>query len=116
MEQITVLLVSTEELDNIIQNAVKVALSNQVKSSHSQPHIKGTHQLAKFLGISVSKAQKLKNEGIVPFFQNERLVLFDPDKVREAMSNYNKSKGKKWTTKHKGLLTPARETALQRNL
>ncbi|MFZ4548684.1 MAG: DUF3853 family protein, partial [Bacteroidales bacterium] len=50
--------------------------------------------LAKFLGISVSKAQKLKNEGIVPFFQNERLVLFDPDKVREAMSNYNKGKGK----------------------
>jgi hypothetical protein len=96
MNEITILQVGREELDKIVQNAVRDALSNQIKTvSPSQPHIKGTHQLAKFLGISVSKAQKLKNEGIVPFFQNERLVLFDPEKVLLALENYNsKRRGK----------------------
>lgn len=95
MEQITIIQVGPEELDRIVQKAVRDAISNQIAPVEDrQPHIKGTHQLAKFLGISVSKAQKLKNEGIIPFFQNERLVLFDPDKVREAMSNYNKGKGR----------------------
>ena len=97
MEELTIIQVGREEFDRIVQKAVRDAISSQIAPVEArQPHhIKGTHQLAKFLGISVSKAQKLKNEGIIPFFQNERLVLFDPDKVREAMSNYNKRKCKK---------------------
>jgi len=90
MEQITIIQIGRDELDRIVQDAVRAVISNQITPSEPKQHIKGTHQLAKFLGISVSKAQRLKNEGIIPFFQNSRLVLFDPDKVREAMSNYNK--------------------------
>ncbi|MEI8048916.1 MAG: DUF3853 family protein [Bacteroidota bacterium] len=97
MQNIVLSPVAISDLVDMIANEVESRLSHKpiTTSSPPQPHIKGTHQLAKFLGISVSKAQKLKNEGIIPFFQNERLVLFDPEKVREAMSNYNKRKGKK---------------------
>ena len=95
MEQhITIIQIGRDEFGSIVKNAVKDAISNDAKPATDQPHIKGTHQLAKFLGISVSKAQKLKNEGILPYFQNERLVLFDPVKVKEALANYNK-RGKK---------------------
>ena len=92
MEQITIIQVGPEELDRIVQKAVRDAISNQIAPTEAKQHIKGTHQLALYLGISVSKAQKLKNEGVIPFFQNERLVLFDPDKVREAMANYNQKR------------------------
>ena len=96
MQETVFISMPKEELQSIIIDCVNSCLVQNKQPGHSpsQPHIKGTHQLAKFLGISVSKAQKLKNEGIIPFFQNERLVLFDPNKVREAMSNYNKRKGK----------------------
>lgn len=39
------------------------------------------------------KLNVLKRQTSFHFFQNERLVLFDPEKVHEAMSNYNKRKG-----------------------
>ena len=86
------IVITVDEFKKILNETVRAALPLESKVSTNQPHIKGTHQLAKFLGISVSKAQKLKNEGIIPCFQNERLVLFDPDKVREAMANYNHKK------------------------
>ena len=87
-----IILTTKEELYACITDAVLSAMSKTSSTSInvSKPHIKGIHQLAKFLGISASKAQRLKNEKIIPYFQNERLVLFDPDKVRDAMANYNK--------------------------
>jgi len=94
MQNIILSPVAISDLVDMIANEVENRLSqnSNITSLAPQPHIKGIHSLAKFLGISVSKAQRLKNEGIIPFFQNERLVLFDPDKVREAMTNYNKKK------------------------
>ena len=51
--------------------------------------IKGIHELATYLKVSPPRAQKLKNDGVFPYFQDGRLILFDPDKVLEAMANYN---------------------------
>lgn len=57
------------------------------------PFIKGIHALATFLNVSVSKAQQLKNDNIIPpCFQDGRVVLFLPDKVVEAMGNYSRLK------------------------
>jgi hypothetical protein len=50
----------------------------------SQP-IRGIRALAKFLGVGVNTAQKLKNEGIIPCFQNGNVVLFDKTKVMDAL-------------------------------
>jgi len=64
------------------------ALSNKVEQLSSVPIsvIKGIQGLADFLGISKSVAQKMKNEGIVPYIQYDRVVLFQPEKVLEALA------------------------------
>jgi hypothetical protein len=81
-----------DELQSIIIDCVNSCLkyNKQPGPSSPQPFIKGIHELARFLKVSPARAQKLKNEGVFPYWQDGRTLLFDPDKVREAMSNYNK--------------------------
>ena len=55
-------------------------------STPPQPFIKGIHELATFLKVSPARAQKLKNEGVFPYWQDGRTLLFDPEKVKQAMS------------------------------
>ena len=80
------ILVTKEQLHEIVTIAVREAIGDRptVTVSPEQP-IKGIHQLAKFLGISPVTAQKLKNNGSLPYWQSGRLVLFDPVTVRKAM-------------------------------
>lgn len=87
-----ILQLSEDELTAIVNNAVREAMPKDIKAVIPQPHIKGIHELAVFLKVSASRAQKLKNEGILPYFQDGRLVLFDRDKVREAMELHNKKR------------------------
>lgn len=47
--------------------------------------IKGIHALADFLKVSPTTAQKLKNSGKIPFSQFGKIVLFDSNKVLEAL-------------------------------
>lgn len=62
------------------------------KTSDQFEPIRGIHGLAEFLGVSPVTAQKLKNSGKIPFVQFERIVLFDPKKVMDALESlsYNK--------------------------
>lgn len=79
--------VSATELIASLQEVVK-ALTEEVKklsSATTPPVIKGIQGLADFLGVSKSVAQKMKNEGIVPYCQYDRVVLFKPDEVLEAL-------------------------------
>jgi len=92
----TILQVSKEELTQIVNSAVRDAMPKEMTVAPQKTFIKGIIELAAFLHVSAPRAQKLKNEGVFPYFQDGRLVLFDPDKVREAMEAYNqKGKGKK---------------------
>ncbi len=95
MDEIAITQVTKNELGSIIQDAVKAAIPEQPKPQAPKTFIKGTHELADFLGISLSRAQKLKNEGAFPYFQDGRLVLFDPEKIREAMATINLSRRRK---------------------
>ena len=54
--------------------------------------IRGIYGLAEFLGVSPTTAQKLKNSGKIPYSQFERLVLFDPKKVLDALEVNNSQK------------------------
>lgn len=94
MSQIIILQVTRDELESIVTKAVQTAMSQQPKQDGEQYLIKGIHELATFLKVSPGRAQKLKNEKVIPCFQDGRLVLFDPNKVREAMEAYNKKKSK----------------------
>jgi hypothetical protein len=88
MESKTIIQISIEpgELQQMIEQAVSRAI--QRPGEHrppGKPFIKGIHELAKFLNVSPARAQKLKNEGAFPFWQDGRTLLFDPEKVRAAM-------------------------------
>jgi hypothetical protein len=63
-------------------------------AEHKLPRqpIKGIHALAAYLGVCPAKAQSLKNSGILPYFQNGRIVLFDCDKIDEVMYTLKKTK------------------------
>lgn len=81
------------ELKTLIYDAVKDALADQGSaktSTANKPPIKGIHELAKFLGISPSRAQKLKNEGVLKYWQDGRLVFFDPEEVMKVMRTMQK--------------------------
>lgn len=60
-----------------------------VQQQEKRP-IRGIHGLAKFLGISPVTAQDIKNKKKVPYTQFGRVILFDPDKVLEALKNGKK--------------------------
>lgn len=79
--------ISHDELAAMISNAVRDAMPTEIRQATPQPFIKGIHQLAKFLQVSPVRAQKLKNEGVFPYWQDGRTLLFDPDKIRAAMAN-----------------------------
>lgn len=69
------------ELKVLIEQAVIKVLADQ----QSPQFIKGIHELAKFLQVSPARAQKMKNEGLFPYWQDGRTLLFDPKIVREVM-------------------------------
>ena len=81
-----------EEFQSLIIDCVNSCLkyNTQPGQSSPQPFIKGIHELSRFLKVSPARAQKLKNEGVFPYWQDGRTLLFDPEKVREAMSTINK--------------------------
>lgn len=57
--------------------------------------IRGIHGLAKELGISVVKAQELKNSGDIPYSQFGRIILFDREDLKKALSLIGKPKHRK---------------------
>jgi len=79
--------ISHDELTKLISNAVRDAMPAEIKQATPKAFIKGIHQLAKFLQVSPVRAQKLKNEGVFPYWQDGRTLLFDPDKIGAAMAN-----------------------------
>ncbi len=83
------IVISEEDLRNLIRQELASqppAAPLQPANQPETPTIKGIHNLAKFLNISPSRAQSLKNQGLIPFFQSGRTVLFDPQRVRQALS------------------------------
>ena len=82
-------MVTTSSLEPLLTEFLRKveALAEEVKypSSASAPVIKGIQGLADFLGVSKSVAQKMKNEGVVPYIQYDRVVLFQSEKVLAAL-------------------------------
>jgi hypothetical protein len=91
MQNVILSPIAIPDLINQIANELESRFNNNQLSPQQspQPFIKGIHELAAFLKVSPARAQKLKNEGAFPYWQDGRTLLFDPNKVREAMQNYN---------------------------
>ena len=87
------IITTKEELKKLINEAVREAFTPKAEQTASKPQIKGIKGLAEFLKVSHCKAQTLKNSGVLPYWQDGRLILFDPDKVREAMDKQTAERG-----------------------
>lgn len=82
-----------QEFTKLVGDIVRNAMTNESKpETQKKEWIRGIHQLAKFLNCSAPKAQRLKNDKVISCFQDQRLILFDPDTVRAEMAAYNQSK------------------------
>lgn len=85
--------VTVGELITVLKNEL-ITSDVQVQNSFSHEKnfkpIKGILGLAKFLGVSTTTAQRLKNEGRFEYFQTGRTLLFDPEKVRKVMEGKKK--------------------------
>lgn len=80
-----------EYVDLTVARAVDEALSkrqSEIKESQikEEPQIiRGLNGLAKFLGVSIPTAQKLKTKNKIPYRQTGRILIFVADEVLEAM-------------------------------
>lgn len=76
----------------IVEEAVLSAMAKvnpvqQVPTVEAQDdeYIYSIRGLASFLNCSVMTAQKLKNQGLIPYLQLNRKVIFEKSKVLKAM-------------------------------
>jgi len=76
---------TSDELTHIIRGVISDEIGKRLDAKPPRPTIKGIHGLAEALNCSIAKAQKLKNSGQIPYFQNEKLLLFDFDQVMDAL-------------------------------
>lgn len=79
----TVNSLTVAELVKIINESIPS--TNNVNVVEPRKPIKGIHALAKYLGVCPASAQALKNKGNFPYFQDGRVLLFDPNEIDKAM-------------------------------
>lgn len=96
MERTFLISYTESELKTMIYSAVRAALDERESPPRTspQPFIKGIHELARFLKVSPGRAQKLKNEGVIPYWQDGRTLLFDPEIVKRVMMKKEVKNGK----------------------
>lgn len=86
-----VMLVNKQELKELIDSSINDALSkiqeNQTKNEiHPASLIYGIKGLASFLGVTQPTAQKWKNDGVFPFIQRGRTIIFKSEEVLAGLS------------------------------
>lgn len=81
-----------EELAAIVADAVSTALDKRVPNDVKEVEVAqstliyGIMGLASFLGVSMTTAQKYKNERVFPFIQRGRTLIFKSEEVLAGLS------------------------------
>lgn len=81
-----------EELAAIVADAVSTALDKRVPSDVKEVGVAqstliyGIMGLANFLGVSMTTAQKFKNERVFPYIQRGRTLIFKSEEVLAGLS------------------------------
>ncbi|KAF0131928.1 MAG: hypothetical protein FD155_452 [Bacteroidetes bacterium] len=80
------------ELTEIVENAVQRKFTELTRLNNPPRKVRSLRELAKYLDISLSKVQQLKNAGKIPFYQDGRVVIFDLDQIDQAFNSSKISK------------------------
>ena len=67
----------TEVLRKVIREELEAMPKSETQLPGEERYLRSMNELAEFLGCSVVTAQKFKNEGLLPFVQTGRKVMFD---------------------------------------
>jgi len=82
------------KLATVVKNAVAEALAVKPIMSEPKPQerkiLYSIRELSEFIGCSTVTAQKLKNEGRIPYRQVGRKVMFDSVEILKAMESGKK--------------------------
>lgn len=81
------------ELENIIENSIRKALT-ETKKIEKERELLNADQLCKWLGISLSTLNKWKAENKIPFKKLGKRVFFQKAEILKALkeSNYHRLK------------------------
>lgn len=94
MNKIEFVQIDRNEFVELVSKAVRDQLRENGISNGRPTMVRGIRGLAEALSVSTTKIQQLKNDGVIPYFQNGKLLLFDLDKVELALNSYNMGKVK----------------------
>lgn len=88
-EKIILMSISSDQLKNLIQDAVSSELSKQ-----KEKELMNFNETIKFLGISRSTLNNWKAQGRLPFKKLGKRIFFNRSEVLDSLkdSNYNKLK------------------------
>lgn len=85
-----------EYVDTAVAQAIEKVFAekqNDIEECHANNDpqiIRGISGLAQFLNVSMVTAQKLKNQGKIPYRQVGRVLVFVADEVLDAMKKKSK--------------------------
>ena len=82
------------KLATVVRNAVAEAMTEILNRSEpptpERKMLYSIRELSEFIGCSIVTAQKIKNEGRIPYRQIGRKVMFDSAEVLKAMEQGKK--------------------------
>jgi len=91
------ILTTPEQLKEIIKDCMKTYISNNTEANNPEAlpqerYLRSIKELAEFLGCSTTKAQELKNKGVIRYRQYGRKLIFIVSEVLEDLNNNKKYK------------------------
>jgi hypothetical protein len=84
----------TEVMRQVMREEIALAFQNNKSETKTGKYVYNLKELADFLHCSAPIAQRLKNEGKIPFKQNGRKFIYDCDAVLLALDHVDKKKRK----------------------
>ena len=92
-------IIDEEKFTQVLRKVIREELAAMPKSENQFPGegrlLRSMKEVAEYLGCSVVTAQRFKNEGLLPYVQKGRKVLFDKVELmkctRLPKKNHNKA-------------------------
>ncbi len=88
--------IDEEKFTQVLRKVIREELESMPKSesrfSGEERYLRSMKELAEFLDCSVVTAQHYKNEGLIPFTQTGRNVLFDKSELLKCKNLPNRKK------------------------
>jgi excisionase family DNA binding protein len=80
------------QTDAVAGNSRRIAVDSSVGSMNNLNYLR-PKELAERLSVSPRQLRQWQHDGVIPFLKIGQMVLFDPAKVAEALSRFERNAG-----------------------